>query len=897
MPSRNPNFLQKIFMLPNSTLLFSTSSHEMEKSSSKRRRDSLKPAPKQQQPSQSPPGKSDSLPSKKSKKPKKDASAGQKSASDPIRLHIAPLTAESAKAIVAAKHLSTASFHAIDTFPEKSYGFVTLPRAEAEALRRKYNGTVFRGVKMSVEEARPAKEAVLSPNGNGAGKSKETSPPMKNKKEDGVLSGFELPEGRQVKRGWTKDATSKTGKSKGKPSAGTSECLFKTVLPPVIASEIKKSDLGEDKSGKKKSKGRTVKNQVVVKEFKNSTKFPSFLKMSSLPTDSAERSAEFVEGVGWVNDSGEVIEGAPAKRRKLSVQEESPKESEGEKDSSSGEDDDSQEEPSRETKAPDSKPLATSSSTSDTSESEDDSESDSDSGSESESANGRVQTPPGKANSNPESMDEASQETSGSSPSKSTSDQSSSSSSGSESESESESEPKPSEVQEPESAPAAEPTAKQPSSNFANLTSIFKPKLSLDTEATSQFKFFGADLDESDDQEEKADSEVEDDQHSANRFDDSVLYTPITPQAERYRSGAPTPDTAVAPRFKDFLPFPKDFEISIERDYFPTIKAGEKDAARKPSTGLRLLFPHTYDDNLLAISIWGSVNLPKILTTGELPEKQAPSEQDTSNAQNTGNAEKVEPEEKTERLPIARQPTVAPKRTDNFPSNEVEQPKTGSGSKIVGWAGKKRTFGDDDDFDMLDAPAPVAPKARTGAGSGVVGWSGKKKTFDDDEDDFSAPAPVVEHQAKAKTGAGSGVTGWAGKKKTFDDNDDDFSFATPAEVPTKAKTGAGSGVTAWTGKKKTFDDDEDDDKDIEETVKPTAPKAPVPAGKSKQKPQEEDDDSESEKTQLSIAQAWEKVFYENRGDWNRQWKRKKREVAKAKRKKERVKRGWTGLSA
>lgn len=698
---------------------------------------------------------------------------------------------------------------------------------------------------MSVEEARPAKEAVLNPNGDGAEKVKEISPPKKSKREDGVLPGFELPEGRQVKRGWTKDATLKAGKGKSNPSAGTSECLFKTVLPPVIASEVKKSDLGEDKPSKKKSKGRAVKNQVIVKEFKNSTKFPSFLKMSSLPTDSVERSAEFVEGVGWVNDAGEVIEGAPAKRRKLSVQEE-------EQHSSSSKNDDSQEEFDSSSGAVDapltnSKSLTASSSASGTSESDDDLESNS----ESESADDSAEASSGKAGSSSGNVDESSPETSGSNSSNSTSSQDS----GSESEAEAGS----TEVQEPKPTPAAEPKAKQPSLNFANLTNIFKPKLSLDTEATGQFKFFGADLDESDGQGEEADSEAEDDQPSANRFDDSVLYTPITPQAERYRSGAPTPDTAVAPRFKDFLPFPNDFEISIKRNYFPTITAEEKSAPRKPSTGVRLLFPHAHDDGLLAISIWGSAKLPKILTTGELLEKQATSAQETDNTKNTGDIEMVEPEEQTEIPLVTRQPVVAPKRKDTFAANEVEQPKTGSGSKIVGWAGKKKTFSDADDFDMTDAPAPAAPKAKTGAGSGVVGWAGKKMTFDDDEDDFGATAPVIGYPVKAKTGAGSGVTGWAGKKKTFDDEDEN-------------------------------------DRDIEETVKPTTPKTSVPARKSKQQLQEAND-SESEKEQLSIAQVWEKVFYENRGDWNRQWKRKKREAAKAKRKKEKAKRGWTGLSA
>src|SRR5579871_6857249 len=88
-----------------------------------------------------------------SKKLKK--SIVDKSENDLVRLHITPLTSESAKAIVPAERLHDASYHTIETFPEKSYGFVTVPRSEADKLKKKYNGTVFRGIKMSVEEARP----------------------------------------------------------------------------------------------------------------------------------------------------------------------------------------------------------------------------------------------------------------------------------------------------------------------------------------------------------------------------------------------------------------------------------------------------------------------------------------------------------------------------------------------------------------------------------------------------------------------------------------------------------------------------------------------------------------------------------------------------------------------
>ncbi|KAF3929599.1 hypothetical protein ABW19_dt0209010 [Dactylella cylindrospora] len=802
----------------------------MDKSSSKGRSGSSKPTPKQSRPIQYSPEKTRDPASTP-----KTSKAIAKPRNETIRLHITPLTSESAKAIVPAKYLPETSFHVIDTFPERNYGFVTLPRSEAEQLRRKYNGTVFRGVKMSVEEARPVKKVV--PSGLEEKEKRKKSPKTKVKpseREDGVLPGFELPEGRQVKRGWTKDLQ-KASKGKKVPVAKT-ECLFKTVLPVNKASEVKGLKAVDEKS--RKSKGRTAKNQVIVKEFKNSSKFPEFLKMNALPTDSSGRSTGFVEGVGWVDAEGNVLEGAPAKRRRLSIDDSAAEKEEESSASTSEASDASDSEEGGGVKLHSVGVHESESDGSDTGTTSDESESeDSDEGtsiSDKSNIEGAV------------SADEAPELESGSSEgSSSESDTSASSDSDSDGESLSETVPTNTGAASGE-PPAAESTKKSVSSNFTNLTNIFKPKLSLNTESTSQFKFFGG----GDFEEEEEEEQHSEDGDTTEDVYNSMPFTPVTPQTERRnRSGAPTPDTAVGPRFRDLLPFSRD--ISIERNYFPTLAKKDSSSGdlRKPPEGVKLLFPHTYNDKLHKISIWSSVALPKVLTTGEfLDRRHKLQEQDSSNkeAEDQEMAENPPQEEEI----AAPKKAIIPKISRDFSTPaDLGKPKTGAGSSIVGWAGKKKTF-EDDDFDMTDPPAPTPPKAKTGSGSGVTGWAGKKMTFGDD-DGFDIAPPTVETQIKAKTGVGSGVSNWAGTKKTFDS---DSEGEAPEDIP---------------------------------------PPKSQPA-KAKISKQEEQD--ESQKGSLSIAQAWEKAFYENRGDWNRQWKRKKREVAKAKRKKERVKRGWSALS-
>lgn len=56
---------------------------------------------------------------------------------------------------------ASVSYHTLQTFPERSYGYVTLPVADAEKITKKLNGSILRGLKMKVSEARPERKRRL----------------------------------------------------------------------------------------------------------------------------------------------------------------------------------------------------------------------------------------------------------------------------------------------------------------------------------------------------------------------------------------------------------------------------------------------------------------------------------------------------------------------------------------------------------------------------------------------------------------------------------------------------------------------------------------------------------------------------------------------------------------
>ena len=241
------------------------------------------------------------------------------------RLHITPLNPQLLPLVLPPPILqqsSNISFHIIQTFPDKNYGYVDLPELEAAKLRKKLHGSLLKGFKMRVEEARPKKEfgEVKESEEPGLNTSETIDTRSKTTKarEEGVIHGHELHD-RKVKRGWTEPASSEAKSSKrrkdkpdkkSKPKAssltGNAECLFKTMLPP--------NKIPSDNARIKKRKRGESNRQVIVHEFANTTKHANFLRDDS-DTTSKKRTSEYVEGKGWVDEDGNVVEAGPKGRR------------------------------------------------------------------------------------------------------------------------------------------------------------------------------------------------------------------------------------------------------------------------------------------------------------------------------------------------------------------------------------------------------------------------------------------------------------------------------------------------------------------------------------------------------------------------------------------------------
>ncbi|KAL7938727.1 hypothetical protein V8C35DRAFT_289009 [Trichoderma chlorosporum] len=244
-----------------------------------------------------------------------------------VRLHISPLDAELVKVVIPASVLPTArniSYHTLETFPERRYGFVELPEADAEKLRRKLNGTTLKGCKMRIEKARP--ETRVEPASEEEVPEKKRKSSKKRKREPDVLEGVALND-RQVKRGWTETPTTnkrktrkdKESKEKGKEQEKKKrprskytegeECLLKTKLPPNTMKNLAPEELEHKKRSKKKGAAR----QVVIHEFEKTTKFPSFLKAAT--TSDRKAATEYVKGQGWVDEEGNVVEEVKEKEK------------------------------------------------------------------------------------------------------------------------------------------------------------------------------------------------------------------------------------------------------------------------------------------------------------------------------------------------------------------------------------------------------------------------------------------------------------------------------------------------------------------------------------------------------------------------------------------------------
>lgn len=186
---------------------------------------------------------------------------------------------------------------------------------EADKLKKKLNGSVLKGTKVRIEEAKPEKKRKVEPEEHEDERKarKKAKKEKRRKREEGVLSGHQLEEGRRIKRGWKEDGLDKKSSKKAKKSKISKhdgdeglegkKLRFKTSIPPNVAPV-------EDKS-KKKSKGKKEKKgkgNDVVEEFKKTQK-PMITAVGS-----GKQTASFEEGKGWVDDEGNVIEAAPVSK-------------------------------------------------------------------------------------------------------------------------------------------------------------------------------------------------------------------------------------------------------------------------------------------------------------------------------------------------------------------------------------------------------------------------------------------------------------------------------------------------------------------------------------------------------------------------------------------------------
>lgn len=258
------------------------------------------------------------------------------------RLHITPLDESLLNVVISSSVLPKArniSYHTIESFPEKRYGFIDLPNEDAEKLKKKLNGAVLRGSKMRIDKARPESipdpTSETDPSKDKKGK-KFKDKSKKRKREIDVIPGVAL-EDRKVKRGWTtteqemikekrqkskkdkkdkrskdddkKDKTKERGRRKIKSKyTDEAECLFKTKLPESVPAKDNE-DTTEHK--KKKRKGG---HEVVIHEFEKTVKYPSFLKSNTASTNS--EAVSFEDGKGWVDSNGKVVEAVSTKKPK-----------------------------------------------------------------------------------------------------------------------------------------------------------------------------------------------------------------------------------------------------------------------------------------------------------------------------------------------------------------------------------------------------------------------------------------------------------------------------------------------------------------------------------------------------------------------------------------------------
>ncbi|KJZ71642.1 hypothetical protein HIM_08954 [Hirsutella minnesotensis 3608] len=283
------------------------------------------------------------------------AAASADAPGDYVRLHITPLDQDLFKLVVPTSLQPAArnvSFHTIETFPERRFGFVDLPQMDADKLKKKLHGAVLKGTKIRIEPARPEERPEPTGHTDATVKKRKKShdglgSSKKRKRQPDVLEGVTLRD-RKVKRGWTESGDTmrkhKKSKDKDKDKDGRDgqkrkrlkskytekeECLLKVKVPPNAMANLSQEQ--GSRTSRKKSKSR----EVTIHEFERTTQFPSFLKQTA-PETSGKPATEYVEGKGWVDEDGNVVEAVktrvPANPPKRQEEEEEEEEEEAKLD-------------------------------------------------------------------------------------------------------------------------------------------------------------------------------------------------------------------------------------------------------------------------------------------------------------------------------------------------------------------------------------------------------------------------------------------------------------------------------------------------------------------------------------------------------------------------------------
>ncbi|PNS15764.1 hypothetical protein CAC42_4216 [Sphaceloma murrayae] len=239
-----------------------------------------------------------------------------------VRLHISPFSPALLDSIIPRTKQSlvkSVSYHTIQSEPDKGFGYLELPTDEADRLRKKLHGAILRGNKMSIDKARPEKRKVaqkeVEPEEDSR-PSKKSKTGSKSKQSNKEISGVELPTDRKVKRGWTEPDSKASKKSKGsEESKGTRREKSRFTEKEELLFRTGKKEV--DKKAKSKDGKKTRTKDQVIHEFEKTTKVPTFLKQDL--SQSTGRATAFIDGKGWVDEDGKVVEAVRSQRRDVTA--------------------------------------------------------------------------------------------------------------------------------------------------------------------------------------------------------------------------------------------------------------------------------------------------------------------------------------------------------------------------------------------------------------------------------------------------------------------------------------------------------------------------------------------------------------------------------------------------